>query len=427
MTLSTQPYKGARDFYPEDKAVQVAVFDVLKKVAKSFGYQEYDGPFLEPFELYAAKTGEEIINEQLYSFIDRGDRKVAMRPEMTPTLARMIAAKVQELPKPIRWFSIPNLWRYERPQKGRLREHWQLNVDLLGGDPMRADLEILNVAVSVFRAFGAAEHVQIRVNNRRLMDHLFHKVLSLDAAQTKAVAKAIDARDKIAPEKFLAWLQEAGLTADHVGQLEAFLKMPLKEVHAQYPCQGSSELVSVFDQLKQLKLDQSIVFSAGVMRGLDYYTGTVFEAYDVSPENRRALFGGGRYDNLVGLFGKAQLSGVGFGLGDVTLRDFLETHQLLPQTSFLPQVGVVVASATLESQALELAQALRDGGLRVVTPLSIDSLGPQLKAIAKLGAPKAVVVGDAEWAQQSVQIKDLVSGAQQTVKTADLVRALTQT
>jgi histidyl-tRNA synthetase len=147
----------------------------------------------------------------------------------------------------------------------------------------------------------------------------------------------------------------------------------------------------------------------------------------VSPENRRALFGGGRYDNLVGLFGKAQLSGVGFGLGDVTLRDFLETHQLLPQTSFLPQVGVVVASATLESQALELAQALRDGGLRVVTPLSIDSLGPQLKAIAKLGAPKAVVVGDAEWAQQSVQIKDLVSGAQQTVKTADLVRALTQT
>src|SRR3954470_12270340 len=179
MQLSTQPYKGTRDFYPEDMRIQKWIFDKMGKVVGSYGYQEYGGPMLEPFELYAAKTGEEIVNQQLYWLIDRGERKLAVRPEMTPTLARMVAGKIHEFPRPIRWYSIPNLWRYERPQRGRLREHWQLNVDVLGGDPLLADAEVLMLALDLMKAYGGEKHVSIRVNNRRLMDAFFTQTLGL--------------------------------------------------------------------------------------------------------------------------------------------------------------------------------------------------------------------------------------------------------
>ena len=203
MYLSTQPYKGTRDFYPDDMRIQTWMFDKMSKIVETYGYQQYGGPMLEPFELYAAKTGEEICaNQQLYWLMDRGDRKLAVRPEMTPTLARMVAAKVHELPKPIRWFSIPNLWRYERPQRGRLREHWQLNVDVLGGEPLYADAEILSLSLDLVRSFGGEKHVMIRVNNRRLMDHFFISILGLTPEAALKTTKAIDARNKIGEETY---------------------------------------------------------------------------------------------------------------------------------------------------------------------------------------------------------------------------------
>jgi histidyl-tRNA synthetase len=412
MALSTQPYKGTRDFYPEDMRIQRYLFNKMRHVAESYGYQEYDGPMLEPFELYAAKTGEEIVNQQLYWMIDRGERKLAVRPEMTPTLARMVAGKIHELPKPIRWYSIPNLWRYERPQRGRLREHWQLNVDVLGGDPLMADAEILLLALDLVRSFGGEKFVSIKVNNRRLIDHLFTKVLSLSADAALGATKALDARAKIGEEAYLKWLSDLGITPDQQGRMEKFFKSSFDEVCRDYPCEGTEELSALFRLMKESGAGSQVEFDPTVLRGMDYYTGTVFEMYDISPENRRAMFGGGRYDNLVGLFGNHKLSGVGLGFGDVGLRNFLETHQLLPAVGTGVDVFVTLPKAEYRAHAEKISRALRERGLRVSTPLNADGFGAQLKLATKHGAAFAVLLGDSELAQGQAIIKDLARGEQ---------------
>ncbi|MEK7690938.1 MAG: histidine--tRNA ligase, partial [Bdellovibrionota bacterium] len=330
--LSNQPYKGTRDFFPPAMRLRRWMFGQLRQVVEGFGFEEYDGPMLEPFELYAAKSGEELVNQQLYWMVDRGERKIAVRPEMTPTLARMVSSQVQELPKPVRWFSIPNLWRYERPQRGRLREHWQLNVDILGGDPLLADAEIIQVGLALLDCFGGGAHAQVRINNRRLMDTLFREKLGLTPEMGLQVTKAIDARDKIGDAAYTEWLAgKIGLQAGQIEVLERFFKAPFTETARTMPCEGSAELEKLFALLRESGVAETrVVYDPTVLRGLDYYTGTVFEIYDTSPENRRAMFGGGRYDNLIGLFGNQKLSGVGFGMGDVTLENFLEIHGLKP-------------------------------------------------------------------------------------------------
>ena len=413
MALSTQPYKGTRDFYPDDMRVQRYIFDTMRRVVRSYGYQEYDGPMLEPFELYAAKTGEEIVNQQLYWLMDRGDRKMAIRPEMTPTLARMVAGKIHELPRPVRWFSIPNLWRYERPQRGRLREHWQLNVDVLGGDTLLADAELLTLSFDLLKAFGGEKHVSIRVNNRRLVDHFFATALGLGAETALKVSKAIDARAKIGEETYAKWLGELGVTDEQRAKMERFFQASFEETAREYPCQGVDELQSLFRLMRESgAAEGAVVFDPTVLRGLDYYTGTVFEMYDTSPENRRAMFGGGRYDNLVGLFGNHKLSGVGLGFGDVTLRNFLETHQLLPKFDSGVDVFVTLPKLELRTQAEEICRALRAQGLAVATPLSADGFGVQLKLATKHGARFVVLLGDTELAQGQVIVKELASGEQ---------------
>ena len=422
--LSTQPYKGTRDFYPEDMRIQRWMFDRMREVVSRYSYQEYDGPMLEPFALYAAKSGEELVNQQLYSLVDRGERKLAVRPEMTPTLARMVAGKVQELPRPIRWFSIPNVWRYERPQRGRLREHWQLNVDLLGGDPLLADAEILSIALDLMRSYGGERHISIRVNNRRLMDHLFTKTLGLDAAKTLAVTKAIDARDKIGEEKYGVWLAELGISADQRATLEDFFKLPFEEIAIRMPCPGVDELKALFSLMKESGAGDQVQFDPTVMRGLDYYTGTVFEIYDMSPDNRRAMFGGGRYDNLMGLFGNQSLSGVGFGMGDVGLRNFLETHQLLPAFAGFTDVFVTLPRLDLRPHAEKIARALREAGLRTSTPLEAGGFGVQLKLATRHGARFAVLLGENEMAQGKVLVKDLKVGTQEEVEFSRVPEAI---
>jgi histidyl-tRNA synthetase len=391
----------------------------MREVAESFGYQEYNGPMLEPFELYAAKTGEEIVNQQLYWMVDRGERKLAVRPEMTPTLARMVAGKIHELPKPVRWYSLPNLWRYERPQRGRLREHWQLNVDVLGGDPLLADAEVLSLALNVIRGFGGEKHVSIKVNNRRLMDHLFIGILGLTPDVALKTTKAIDARAKIGEEAYEKWLADLGLKADQKTRLERFFKAPFEETAAEMPCPGVDELRSLFSLMKesgQAGESGVLVFDPTVLRGMDYYTGTVFEMYDISPENNRAMFGGGRYDNLVGLFGNHKLPGVGFGMGDVVLRHFLETHSLLP--NFASSVDVMVSLPKLEvrSHAEKIARELREKGLKVMTPLSVEGFGAQLKLATKHGARYVVLFGDTELAAGKILVKDLLKGEQLELK-----------
>lgn len=436
--LSTQPYKGTRDFYPEDMRLRRWFFGQLRQVVESFGYLEYDGPMLEPFELYAAKTGEEIVNQQLYWLMDRGERKMAVRPEMTPTLARMVAGKIQELPRPVRWYSIPNLWRYERPQRGRLREHWQLNVDVLGGDPLLADAEILRVALGIFEAFGAGEFVQIKVNNRRLMDSLF-KAMGLDDEGGRRLAKWIDAKDKMDPEAFWAGvgaripgveyrLEPVGLGLSEVDQLKIFFSAPLDLIATVFPGPGIDELNSLFKLLESFGVSTSIstktgakvVFDPSIMRGMDYYTGTVFECYDISPDNRRALFGGGRYDNLLGLFVKQPLPGVGFGLGDVSLENFLETHGLVPKLDNPIDVLITTPSEAALPVAEKIAADLRAKGLKVLLPLSLDGFGAQIKLALKHGARFAILLGEEELKNGTASVKDLAANSQATYKLSEL-------
>lgn len=421
--LSTQPYKGTRDFYPKDMRIRTWIFSKMREVAESYGYQEYDSSLLEPFELYAAKSGDELVNQQLYSLIDRGDRKVAIRPEMTPTMARMVAGKLHELPKPIRWYSIPNLWRYERPQRGRLREFWQLNVDVLGGDPLLADAEILCFALDLMKKFGGEEFVSVRVNNRRLVDSLFVGKLGLSAEAALAATKAVDARPKIGEEKYEQALNDLGLSADQKKDMETFFKSPFEEVARKFPGEGADEVKKLFDLLKESGVADRVVFDPTVMRGLNYYTGTVFEIFDTSPENRRAMFGGGRYDNLIGLFGKDKLSGTGFGMGDVTLRDFLETHQLLPEMRSAVDVFVSLPRRELRATAEKIAHSLREAGLRVMTPLDEGGFGVQLKQAVKNEATFAVLLGDQELAEGKVLVKNLVKNEQTTVAIADVAKA----
>lgn len=424
--LSTRPYKGTRDFFPEEMRLRDQVFGQLRQTLISFGYEAYDGPMLEPFELYAAKSGEELVNEQLYSFEDRGGRKVAMRPEMTPTLARMVAAKGAQLPRPIRWFSQPNLWRYERPQRGRLREHWQLNVDLLGLESEVAEVEIVQIAIHLLRGFGAGiTDFEVQINHRQLMNDLFDQVLQLEAAQIPQVARAIDKRAKIKPEQFESLLGEAGCSSLQIEQLIKFLDSPLMDLEDMLgDSEGFKSLCRFFDQVNAMGLGPVCRFKASIMRGLDYYTGIVFEVFDKHPDNRRALFGGGRYDNLVGMFGGQSIPGVGFGMGDVTFFDFLETHGLTPEARTQIQVMVGLFNEDCLTHSLQIAQRLREAGLNVESVLTPQKLGKQFQSADKKGIPFVVMAGPDEMAAEQVSLKDLRSGEQTGLALTDLVSHL---
>jgi histidyl-tRNA synthetase len=420
MALPTQPYKGARDFYPEDMRLQKYLFATLREVVERYGYEEYDAPILESLELYKAKSGEEIVNEQTYTFEDRGGRQVVIRPEMTPTVSRMVAARRQELGYPLRWYSIPNLWRYERPQKGRLREHWQLNVDLFGIDGTAAENELIHVTDSIMRRLGADHSMyKIRLNDRRFIDHLLHSYAGFDEVQSQSIGKLIDRMHKMEPADFQTQLdalctpsqREDGTTERllavlSVGQLE---NLP-------------PELVE-HESLKDLKelltnlLDDNIanvVFDPTLMRGFDYYSGIVFEVFDVSPDNNRSLFGGGRYDGLVGLFGVDPVSTVGFGMGDVVLADFLETHGLLPKLLPETHLYAVVVDEPLIPRAEKVVTQLRKEGVNVALDISGKSLDKQFKTANKKGVPYVVVIGKKELDDDRYILKDMQSGIEET-------------
>lgn len=394
------------------------MFGKLRDVVSRYGYQEYEGPMLEPFELYAAKTGEEIVNQQLYWMMDRGERKIAVRPEMTPTLARMVAAKVHELPRPVRLYSIPNLWRYERPQKGRLREFWQPNVDVLGGDPAQADAEILSVAYDIIEAFGGGKFIEIRVNNRKLVNEFLSSLGFADSITGTKVMKLIDVVGKLPEAKFKEELSKLGVTDTQVSKVQEFMnqKTPAKDY------KGHKDLEAVFGALAGHPALDQVVFDPSIVRGLDYYTGTVFEIYDTSGENPRAMFGGGRYDNLIGMFGKESLSGVGFGMGDVGLQNFLETHKLIPSFPSAIDVFVSLPKPELLPQAQAIARVLRSAGFSVMTPLSDGGFGAQLKQSSKHQCRYTVLLGDAELTKQFVLIKDMTTSAQEEVKMSELTQ-----
>ena len=424
--LNTQPYKGARDFYPEDMKVRNFIFENWKKVCKSYGYEEYDGPFLENFDLYAAKSGEELVNEQLYSFTDRGNRKVAIRPEMTPTLARMVAKKLNELAKPIRWFSIANFWRYEKPQRGRGREFFQLNADIFGFEGIEADFEVISLAIDLMKSFDAKEGMfEIRINDRKLIDDFYRK-LKLNESQIKIVNKAIDKKTKISEEEFEEWLaDEAKMSKPQLEKLVNFMENPyptLEELLNE-KSEGALELKNILNLIDKYKLNNLVKFSPSVIRGLDYYTGMVFEIFDLNPQNTRAIAGGGRYDNLINLFSEEKLTGTGFAMGDITLQDFLLTWNLLPgfesECEYLVTLWPSEDTKFLE-KTLEVSNILRGKGKNVSTWLEKNTkLDKQLKYADKKGFKYAVIIGENEIKKNTIMIKDMVTKNQSEIEIND--------
>ena len=315
--LSTQPYKGTRDFYPEDKRIQKYMFTKWREVFELYGYEEYDAPVLEPTELYLAKGNEEIIQEQTYTFMDRGDRSVTLRTEMTPSVSRLVAGRRQELPYPLRWYSMPNLYRYERPQKGRLREFWQPNVDIFGVAGLEAEQEVIQVADATLLSFGAKRDMySIKLNNRALMDYINTDYLGLDSVQSTTLIRLIDRMNKLESAVFTGMVdaifspsqRDAGLNDKLASILAAkSLKDLPAEVAAAEPAKDLAALV----ELLHLQGISNAVYDPTLMRGFDYYTGIVFEVFDNDPENNRAMFGGGRYDGLIAQFGVEPVPSVG--------------------------------------------------------------------------------------------------------------------
>ena len=411
--LSTQPYKGTRDFYPAEMRLRNWFFGVIRDVRETSAFDEYNGPMLESLDLYAAKSGEEIANKQTYNFMDRGDRHLAIRPEMTPTVARMVAAKMGELTFPLRWFSIPNMYRYEATQRGRLREFWQLNVDIFGCDTYEADLEVISSAIHLMRAFGADETMfTVRINNRRFFNDVVSAIAGTDAEGSRQVSKVIDRKNKVPREVYERDLIALGLSGEQIARIDALYGMSVTEATDICPDSvGAQELRQLFAALEKTGLDRFCVFDFGIIRGLDYYTGTVFEVFDNAPENNRAMFGGGRYDNLVGLFVKnAKISGVGYGMGDVTLENFLVTHKLVPET-FGSGIKVLVTrfdDVPYEAY-LALLDKLRDAGIVSTIYLGSKKFGKQIDFAVKDGFSHIVVMGGDELSRGVIKLKDLAT------------------
>lgn len=365
--LGTQPYKGTRDFFPEEMALRNWFFARMRQVAERYCYEEYNGPIVEPFALYTAKSGQELVNEQVYHFTDRGGREIAIRPEMTPTVARMVASRINELSFPLRWYCIANLMRYERPQKGRLREHWQLNMDIFGEPGVKADLEIVSIIVDLMKAFGAdGSMFQIRISNRAFFNEVLADILQVGETETLAISKAVDKRAKISREEYDQWLVDSGIAPDKIAVLDEIFSMEFGQIAARLkrPSKGAEDLKALFALLDETGLAAYCAFDFSIVRGFDYYTGTVFEVNDTSPDNRRALFGGGRYDNLIGLFKNSDISGIGFGFGDVTFQNFLQTHGLLPENLNARRKVLITAFPDVPfTEYMKISSQLRDNGI----------------------------------------------------------------
>ena len=402
--LSTEPYKGVRDFYPEDQAFLRYLLSTYRGVAERFGYVEYHASVLEPAELYKAKgaDNEELVGEQTYTFTDRGGREVTLRPEMTPTVARMVAARRREFGFPLRLFSIPNVFRYERPQRGRLREHWQLNVDLFGSASLAADAEIIAVAAETLKAFGATEHdFVIKVGSRIFLNDLIQS-LSLDEAAAKRFLGLLDRRAKMPESEFAQALTEFGATPE---QLSAN-KTP-------------TEVAEVLSLLSTMGVENA-VFDPSIVRGFAYYTGIVFEVFDTHPDNNRALFGGGRYENLLALFDDESVSGVGFGMGDVTMRDFLAVRNMLPPYLTPTTLYLAVTDHQVVPYALTLAQTLRAEGVNVAVDFADRKLPDQIKNATKHGIPYLIVLGPNEVSSGTMVVRNLETGAEKPLSKHEL-------
>tara|TARA_B100001248_G_scaffold262669_1_gene260632 strand:- start:20178 stop:21494 length:1317 start_codon:yes stop_codon:yes gene_type:complete len=422
---------GFREFYPQDCSIRNHIFNCWRLSAKQFGFLEYDAPVLEPLELFTEKSGEEI-KEQLFCFEDRGGRAVALRPEMTPSLARLVGAKANALPKPIKWFNIGEHFRYERPQKGRLRSFYQFNVDILGEEGPGADAEIIGLLINTLQRFGLGmRDFKVRLSDRDLWVY-FLEDLGIDAKAAQEVLLIVDKLEREKPDAlveklkpffgtkakdFLKRVHELVDVKDLDG-LEAFCKEHPKAT------ERLDSWKSLLGKLEALGLMDYIKIDLGIVRGLAYYTGFVFEAFEFSGKGR-ALAGGGRYDHLVKkLCGGKGVPATGFAMGDVTLRDLLEDKGLLPNYIYKPELFAVFGDEASAKIGLSDVARLREAGLGVEYVLKDMSFNKQFKQATQLGASFALIYGTEELEKGVVKVKDLNNRTEKDVPQAQLVEAI---
>jgi histidyl-tRNA synthetase len=422
--MSFQSLPGFRDFFPADFAARHHIVRAWRETARRYGFEEYDGPPLEPLELYVEKSGEEIV-DQLYNFVDKGGREVSLRPEMTPTLARMVGERGRALPKPIRWFSVPQLFRYERTQRGRLREHFQWNVDIMGEDDIAADAEVLAVALDGLTTLGlGADDVVARVNDRRLLEALLRRQ-GVPADRLGGAYAAIDKMSREEPEQTRRRLtDDAGLDAAVVDGVMELFDHGLDGLAGLY---GEDEAVGpelerlgrYFETLEEMGWGAHVEFDPRIVRGLAYYTGTVFEIFDRQGE-LRAICGGGRYDDLLAAVSDLEMSAVGFGMGDVVLAELLRERGLLPESVEGPDYHVVTITEDQRPVLRQVARRLRDAGHSVSYTLRQVGVGKQFKDANTRNARQTVVLGPEEVGRGVAVVRAMGTGEEREVPLDEL-------
>jgi histidyl-tRNA synthetase len=419
---------GFRDFYPEELAARSYIMGVWHDVALRFGFEEYDGPPLETLQLYTRKSGDEIV-QQLYEFEDKGGRRVALRPEMTPSLARMVGARARALQKPVRWFSTPQLFRYERKQRGRLREHFQLNLDIIGESSVLADAELLAAGIEIMKATGLnASQVRARVSDRRVLAAIFRH-LGVKEKTLEDVYQVVDRLEREPRGRLEARLEELGLGPETVSEILATTELRgLDELKAQFGGVASvaehiAELSVYLEHLEDLGVAEYVDIDLSVVRGLAYYTGIVFELWDARRQ-LRAICGGGRYDDLLRIIANVDIPALGFGMGDVVLSELLREHGLLPEFRRSIDCFVAWMGADAGRQALRAAQVLRSAGLSTVFEFRERRLGSQLKSANQVGARFSVIIGPEEVEAKQARIRDMSSGDERLVAFDQLARVM---
>ncbi|MFX1364839.1 MAG: histidine--tRNA ligase [Promethearchaeota archaeon] len=436
--FSKEPLRGMKDFYPPALREYNWIIETLKDVVERYGYEEYRTPQIEPIEIFAAKSSNELVNEQSFIVEKKKGERLILIPELTPSLARMVAKKSQELKKPIRWFCIPTCFRYERPQKGRRREFKQPNVDILGEESLYGDLEIFNIIVDIFTEFGAtAEQFQIYYNSRRFMDSICNFIIKIDKAKIPLVYKALDKSAKMEDEEFEKYLIDT--FQDEVA-IQGILKLKdaknINELLEKfddipddfYKSEGYLEIINFDRLLKEVKISNYCTFSSGTVRGLDYYTGIIYEVYDTGTENIRSIFGGGRYDDLLSIFSDEKITGTGFGMGVYMLSLFLKTYNLIPdeirEKDYSDTIYIASINEDMSTYAFKIAQIVRDEDFPCIIDYRFKNLKSQLKKANELGVIIVLIIGPEELTNGTVVIRNMVSEEQKNVDLSELINEI---
>jgi histidyl-tRNA synthetase len=435
---SKEPLRGFKDFYPVNVRKMNWIIEAIRDIADLYYYEEYEGPLLEPIEIYAAKSSEELVNEQSFFVEKKPGERLILRPEITPTLARMVAKKSQELKKPIRWFSIPTCYRYERPQKGRRREFKQVNFDILGEDSLYAELEIFKISIEILTSLGAtAEQFQLYYNSRRFIDAICKYILNVPGKKMPLIYKVMDKSDKMEEGEFEKYVIDSFqdeiivqgiLNLKDSNDLEELLEKFDNIPEEFYQSKGYNELIELKKLIKEAGISDYCSFSSSIVRGLDYYTGVVYEVFDTGKENIRAIFGGGRYDDLLTLFSDEQLSGIGFGMGVLMLSLFLKTYNLIPDFIGEQDNTDVIYIASINEKvakyAINIADLIREEDIPCVIDYRFKNLKNQLSKANELGVLITIIVGPQEISQNKIIIRNMVTNEQKTVSFSKLIEEI---